>query len=283
MIGEYKRKKVKNMPVVSFWSTEESAKVSTTATTVAASLMLAIKENYKILVTQTHYSDMSLESSFFSQEKNTRVDTSDKGIDALDRLLRSGKLRPESIPNYAVPVLKGKLELLYGSFKNDMDSYARILETMPSIIDQTRQFYDIVLVDLNKGNRTGEMNKILQQSDLIVLGMNQDISSLKQVFKDMQTVRILQEKKVIPVLARYDRYSEYKERNIARKFNYKKRIYTIPYNTQFFDACNKGEAADFFISNARADISDRNGFFISEVNLLTDAIMDAVKDKIEIK
>ena len=106
---------------------------------------------------------------------------------------------------------------------------------------------------------------------------------LKKMFKDMQTLKILQEKKVIPVLGRYDRYSDYKERNIARKFNYKKRIYTIPYNTQYFDACNKGTASDFFISNVRADISDRNGFFIQEVADLSAAIMDAIKDKIELK
>lgn len=271
------------MPVVSFWSTENSSQVSTTATTVASALMLAIKENYKVLVTQTHYSDFTLESSFFNQEKNTRVDTSDTGIDALDRLLRSGKLRPESIPNYAIPAIKGKLEILYGTFKNDEDSYSRILETMPAMIEQAKQFYDIVLVDLNKGKTTEEVNKILQLSDLIILGMNQNMEILKKIFKDMQSVRILQEKKVIPVLGRYDRFSDYKEKNISRRFNYKKRIYTIPYNTQFFDSCNRGAAADFFISNSKADISDRNGFFISEVAELEKAIMDAIKDKIELR
>lgn len=271
------------MPVISFWSTQDTAQVSTTAAAVAVANMLSLKERHKILITQTHYSDLSLESSFFNQEKNTRVDTSDTGIDALDRLLRSGKLRPENIPNYAIPKIKGKLEVLYGTFKNDLDSYSRILETIPSIIDQAKQFYDIVLIDLNKGSNSEEINKILQQSDLIVLGMNQNMTILKKVFKDMQTIKILQEKKVIPVLGRYDKFSSYNERNIARKFNYKKRIYTIPYNTQFFDSCNKGTSSDFFISNIRTDITDRNGFFIQEISDLSSAIMDAIKDKIEIR
>ena len=60
----------------------------------------------------------------------------------------------------------------------------------------------------------------------------------------------------------------------------KKKIYTIPYNTQFFDACNQGNAARFFIENANADMgTDRNGFFISEVANLTDAIIEAIKPK----
>lgn len=268
------------MPIVSFWSTQDSAQLCSTATATAVAMMIAYKTKYKTLITQTHYSDMSLENSFFNPDKRMKLDTSDTGIDALDRLLRSNKLTPENIPNYATPVLKGKLELLYGTFKNDSDSYSRILETMPIIIDYANQFYDIVLVDLNKGYETSEINSILQKSDLIVFNMSQSKTMLKKLFKDMETLKILQEKPVIPVLGRYDRYSAFNEKNIKRSFNYKKQIYTIPYNTQFFDSCNQGNAARFFIENAGADMgTDRNGFFISEVSSLTDAILEAIRPK----
>lgn len=269
------------MPIVSFWSTQDSAQLCTTATATAVSLMISAKTNYKSLITQTHYSDMSLESSFFNSNKVTKLDTSDTGIDALDRLLRSNKLTPENIPNYTTPVMKGRLELLYGTFKNDLDSYSRIQETMPIIVDYASQFYDIVLIDLNKGYESTEVNQILQKSDLIVFNMSQNITLAKKAFKDMTDLKILQEKTVIPVLGRYDRYSKYNERNLARLFNYKKRIYTIPYNTQFFDSCNDGAATSFFASYANADMgTDRNGFFIAEVSNLTDAIIEAIKPKI---
>ena len=110
--------------------------------------------------------------------------------------------------------------------------------------------------------------------------MSQSKTMLKKLFKDMETLKILQEKPVIPVLGRYDRYSAFNEKNIKRSFNYKKQIYTIPYNTQFFDSCNQGNAARFFIENAGADMgTDRNGFFISEVSNLTDAILEAIRPK----
>lgn len=270
------------MPIVSFWSTENSAQTCATAVTAAVATMTAVKTKYKTMVTQTHFGDMSLESAFFNLDKKARLDTSDTGVDALDRLLRSNKLTPENIANYATPILKGRLELLYGTFKNDKDSYSRVLETMPIIIDYANQFYDIVFVDLNKGYETSEVNAILQKSDLIVFTMNQSMHVLKKVFKDMDTLKILQEKPIIPVLGRYDRFSKYNERNIARKFDYKKKkIYTIPYNTQYFDACNEGSALNFFTANINADVgTDRNGFFISEVSVLTDAIIDAIKNKI---
>ena len=104
---------------------------------------------------------------------------------------------------------------------------------------------------------------------------------LKKVFKSMDTLKILQEKTIIPVLGKYDRFSVYGTKNISRTFNYKKRIYTIPYNTQFFDACNEGKVLDFFIGNANANVAtDRNGFFLSEVSALVDAIIEAIKPKL---
>lgn len=191
------------MPIISFWSTEDSAQLCTTATAIAITAMLPTKCHYKSIVTQTHYNDMSLESAFFNMDKlgnKGSLDISDVGVDALDRLLRSNKLTPENISNYAKPIAKGRLELLYGTFKNDVDSYSRILETFPLILDYASQFYDIVLVDLNKGFESGEINQILQKSDLIVLSMSQNIQMLKKIFKSMDTLKILQEKTVIPVL-----------------------------------------------------------------------------------
>ena len=155
------------------------------------------------------------------------------------------------------------------------------METFPIILDYASQFYDIVLVDLNKGYTSPEVNQILQKSDLIVLSMSQSRQMLKKIFKDMDTLKILQEKTVIPVLGRYDRFSKYSTKNIAKFFNYKKKIYTIPYNTQFFDACNEGKALNFMAENANANVStDRNGFFLAEVAKLADAIIEAIKPKL---
>ncbi|MBQ9267766.1 MAG: hypothetical protein IJ217_05800 [Clostridia bacterium] len=272
------------MPIVSFWSTVESTQTATTSTIVAAACAMALKNNYKILLTQTHYQNMDLETSFFNMDKMSSkgsLDIADTGVDALDRLLRSNKLSPENIANYAKPIMKGKLELLYGSFKNDTDSYDRVLETIPMMVEQASRFYDLVLVDLSRGYNTAEINQILQQSDLIVLTMSQKMQSLKKIFKDVDTLKILQEKTVVAAIGKYDRFSKYTNKNIARNFNYKKPIYTIPYNTQFFDACNEGTALNFFIQNINADVAtDRNGYFIDESRKLADAIVSALDTKL---
>ncbi len=273
------------MPIVSFWSTAESTQTATTSTIVAVACAMArnSKNSYKMLLTQTHFKNMDLENSFFNLDKLSSrgsIDIADTGIDALDRLLRSNKLSPENIPNYAKPILQGRLELLFGSFKNDKDSYERVLETMPMMIDNASKFYDIVLVDLSRGYNCTEINQILKQSDIIVLTLSQKSTILKKVFKDMETLKILQEKTTIPVIGKYDRFSLYNSRNITRSYGYKKPIYTIPYNTQFFDACNEGTAFKFFVENMNADVSDRNGYFISEASKLSEAILTTLEPKL---
>ena len=273
------------MPIVSFWNPVENAQTSNTSSIVAVASMLLWKSKYKTLITQTHYSDLTMESAFFNMDKlgnKGSLDIADTGVDALDRLLRSNKLTPESISNYTKIIYRGEiLELLYGTFKNDLDSYSRILETFPLIIDYANQFYDIVLVDLNKGTSNQEINKILQKSDLIVLTMSQSMLVLKKSFAAMDTLKVLQEKPIIPVIGKYDRFSKFADRNIARAFNYKKKMYTIPYNTQFFDACNDGSLAKFMLENRKADPAlDRNGFFIGETEKLVDAILNSLESKL---
>ena len=272
------------MPIVSFWSTVESTQTATTSTIVATACAMAPKNDYKLLLTQTHYQNMDLETSFFNMDKmgqKGNLDIADTGVDAIDRLLRSNKLTPENIANYAKPILKGKLEVLYGSFKNDKDSYDRVLETMPMMIENSSKFYDIVFVDLSRGYNNAEITQILKQSDLIVLTMSQKMQVLKKVFNDLDTLKILQEKPIIPVIGKYDRFSKYTNKNIARNFGYKKPIYTIPYNTQFFDACNEGKALNFFIENINADVAtDRNGYFINETTKLSKAILSALDAKL---
>lgn len=273
------------MPIVSFWNPVENTQTSNTSSIVAVASMLLWKSKYRTLITQTHYSDFTLESAFFNMDKlgnKGSLDIADTGVDALDRLLRSNKLTPETISNYTKIIYRGEiLELLYGTFKNDLDSYSRILETFPLIIDYANQFYDIVLVDLNKGTSNQDINKILQKSDLIVLTMSQSMIVLKKAFAAMDNLKVLQEKPVIPVIGKYDRFSKFADKNISRAFNYKKKMYTIPYNTQFFDACNDGSLAKFMLENRKADPAlDRNGFFISETGKLVDAILSNLESKL---
>lgn len=279
------------MPIISFWNPTGKAQTGTTATMVAVANSLATRyPKHKMLLTQTHFLDFKMESSYVNMDKlaskGNLDDYSDTGVDALERLLRSNKISPESIQIYSK--LKGaSIEILYGSLKSDIDSFSRVLETVPFMLEYAVQQYDMVLVDLTKGTSVKEVNEILQKSDIIVVTMNQDKEVLKEMVKQFSTLKILQEKSIIPVFARYDRWLTYNARNILRNFNFKldkREVYTIPYNSQYFDACNDGRSLEFFIENMNADIAtDRNGYFINEVSKVSDRVISLLGNKLSEK
>lgn len=281
------------MPIISFWNPTGSAQTGTTATMVAVANSIATRNQYKykMLLTQTHFQSLKMESCYFNMDKmaskGNMDDITDTGIDALERLLRSNKISPESIQIYAKPKAKN-VEVLFGSFKNDKDSFNRVLETMPFLLrDYASQSYDLILVDLTKGTSVKEVGEILQCSDIIVVTMNQDKEVLRDMVKQFNTLKILQEKTIIPVFARYDRYLTYNAKNILRTYNFKfdkRNVYTIPYNSQYFDACNDGGTLEFFVSNFNADVAtERNGYFINEVANISDKIISLLGNKLSDK
>ena len=279
------------MPIISFWNPTSSAQTGTTVSMVAVANSIATRNSkYKMLLTQNHFMNMKLKSSYFNMDKmaskGSLDNITDTGIDALERLLRSNKISPESIKTYSEP--KGpSIEVLYGSFKGDTDSFGRVLETIPFMLEYAVQCYDMVFIDLTKGTSVKETNEILQKSDVIVVTLNQDKEVLKEMAKQFSTLKILQEKSVVPVFARYDRYLTYNAKNILRTYNFKfdkRDVYTIPYNSQFFDACNDGKSLEFFAENVNADVAtDRNGYFINEVAKVSDKIISVLGSKLNDK
>ncbi|MBR6253572.1 MAG: hypothetical protein IKR04_07050 [Clostridia bacterium] len=279
------------MPIISFWNPTGVGQTGTTATMVSVANSIAIRNpSYKILLTQTHFSSLKMESAYFNMDrmrsKGNLDDITDIGVDALERLLRSNKITPESIKTYAKT--KGDtIEVLYGSFKGDKDSFRRVLETIPFMLDYAAQCYDMVFVDLTSGLDVKEVDDILKKSDVIVVTLNQDKEILNKMEERFSTLKVLQEKPILPVFARYDQYLAYNSRNILRNYNFKfdkREVYTIPYNSLYFDALNDGRALDFFIEHYSADpATTREGWMISECAKISDKLLKLLGSKVSDK
>ena len=278
------------MPIVSFWNPTGEGQVGTTATMCAIANSVAIRNpNYKVLLAQTHFQNHKMESAYFNMDRMRNKgadDTADIGVDALERLLRSNKITPESVKIYS-KVIGNTIEVLYGSFKGDKDSFNRVLETVPFMLDYAAQCYDMVFVDLTKGTDVKEVNDILAKSDVIVVTLNQDKEILNKLQDQFNTLKILQEKPVLPVFCRYDSFLMYNDRNILRTYNFKfdkRDTYTIPYNSKFFDAMNNGKSLDFFVDHLDQDLSlSREGYLIAEADKAKDKLLKLLGSKISDK
>ena len=89
-----------------------------------------------------------------------------------------------------------------------------------------------------------------------------------------------QKNKVLPLIGRYDRYSKYNKKNIARYIGEKKDISAVSYNTLFFESANEGGMGDYFLKFRKSLISssDRNASFVEEVANAADRLVLKVQE-----
>jgi len=262
------------MAQVAFWGSVHG-QVATTANLVATATLIGLEQPLRTLAAHTHWARSTLESAFLKDAtvEGSLVDFSDTGIDALDRLARSGRLTPDVISDYTNPILKDRLDLLTGTTKPDEAMFSNLSDVVQGIFHTAKQFYDLTLLDLNSGKQNELTNRVLQSSDLIIVNLNQNLAVLERFFSKEDWPAVLNDKPFLIVLGQYDPHSKYTAQNIARRFRYKDPIYTVPYCTGFLDACNDRNVLDFFLRNRNVTKQQENYFFIQEVRRLTEAIL----------
>ena len=269
------------MAVVTFWSNgkEETAK---TLSIVAIATNMAIEHNYKILLLSTNYNDDTLESCFWEKQKpkKTLVDLTppgavvefDNGIEGLAKAIKANKATPELISNYTKIVFKDRLDVLLSIKSGSYDEYQRLRDIYPEILQAANQYYDLVFVDINKGLDNEFIRGILKESDLVITNLTQRTKIIDDYMAVKEKEKLFSKSNNMILIGRYDRFSKYTAKNIARYMNTKQEINVIPYSTLFFEACNEGKVADFFLRFRTIDESDRNAAFVKEVRKVTETI-----------
>lgn len=274
------------MSIVTFWNNgkEQTGK---TLSLAAISTQLAVEHNYRILVISTGYQDENLDNCFWENKKvkknlglfgpNANVGMQE-GISGLARMMKSNKLSPNQITNYTKIILKDRLEIL-PTFKGEKDEYDDIRRYYSDIINLANNYYDLVLVDLDKQVQDDIADLILENSNLIVVNLSQRLTSINSFMELREEKPILKSKKTLLLIGRYDKYSKYNIKNISRYLGEKNKVSTLPYNTLFFEACEEAKVPDLFLSLRKTiGEDDRNGFFIAEVKRTVDNIIYRLED-----
>jgi len=269
------------MAIVTFWSNgkEETAK---TLSIAAIATNMAIEHNYKILLLSTNYNDDTLERCFWEKQKPKKslmelappgaMVELDNGIEGLAKVIKSGKMSPELINNYTKIVFKDRLDILQSIRSSSYDEYERVREIYPDIIKAANQYYDLIFIDINKGLGNEFIRNILKESDLVITNITQRLRIIDEFMELREKEKIFLRKNNMLLIGRYDKFSKYSAKNIARYMGIKDEIEVIPYSTLFFEACNEGKVADFFLRFKTVDETDRNATFVKEVRKVTERI-----------
>ena len=212
------------MSIVTFWSNgkEQTGK---TLSIAAICTHLAIEHNYRILVVSTGYQDKNLDNCFWEEKAkvkknlglfgpNTSV-AMEEGVLGLIKMMKSNKLSPNQITNYTKIILKDRLEIL-PTFKGDKSEYDEIRGYYPDIINLANNYYDLVLVDLDKQVQDEIEEEILTNSNLIVANLSQRLTSINNFMELREEKTVLKSKKVLLLIGKYDKFSKYNVKNISR-------------------------------------------------------------------
>ena len=258
------------------------SKFGTTSSCIAFATEIAIQHNMKVLLVSTAFNDSLINESFWQEKKKKsfslfggstkgkEVETS--GIVGLDRMLRSNKLSPDIITDYAKIVLTNRLEILPG-IESDKEQYKQVKEKYAQIISLAGKYYDMVVVDLDKSVGKQAEIDILNTSDIVVALVSQRAKQIEKIQNMINEGEILKEQNTVMTIGKYN--AKNITRNLLRK---KDLINTIPYNTLFFDSTQEGTVIDLFLNFMRIKDRDTNYTFVEEIKRLNETI----KGKLEI-
>ena len=263
-------------------------KYGTTSSSIALATQIAIQHNIKVLLISTSLNDSVIKDSYWQEKKKTglaslfggnhRGEVETTGIIGLDRMIRSNKITPEIITDYAKIVLTNRLEILLG-VEGTKDQYGLVKDKYTQIINLASKYYDMVIVDLER--KVGEQTEIdiLTASDIVVALIPQRAKQIKKIQEMIKIGDILKEEKTVMAIGKYMEDTKYNAKNITRNLLKRKDIVnTIPYNNLFFESTQEGTVIDLFLNLTRIKEKDENYKFLEEIKKLN----ETVKMKLEI-
>jgi len=263
------------MSVITFLG---NGKVETAQTVSMAGIAtyLSVEHNYKILLINAKHNDTSLEECFWEQSKSIRKTDLETGISGLIKAIASNKTSPEIITNYTKTIFKDRLELLTDN-NIPKEDFEKQKAYMKSIIKIANKYYDLVLVDLEGSIDEPYIQEILEETNLIVVNLTQRIKLIKEFMQTKHTHSILSKNNIIYLMGKYDRFSKYNVKNVERTYKIKD-VYGIPYNTAFFEACNEGNLADFFIQNRKLKPTHIQAPIVNAVSEISERLIYRLKE-----
>ena len=272
------------MSIVTFWSSTKK-ETAQTLSMIAIAAHMAVENNTRILMVDMNFNDPTIKNAFFVDRDNStkraiRELTGGKldigsGIDGLSKLLASGKTSGDVITDYSRVIYKGRLEVILSYMSRNELDMQRVKSTFKELAKLANQQYDYVFIDLPKGLDDPFINEMLDLSDVIVLNLTQRQRDIDQYEKLKKENPIFKTNKILPLIGRYDRFSKYTKKNIARAIGEKREIPAVSYNTLFFENANEGQIGNYFLKFRKSLINsnDRNAVFVDEVANAADRLV----------
>ena len=267
------------MSIITFVS-EDIKETGQTISISAIATAMAIEHNYKILLFSTEFIDKTLEKCFWNSSNRltglfTKANVMDvsNGLEGLVRTFASNRASSDTIRSYTKPILRDRLDILQAPKTVDFKEYINISKYFSQIVEVANQSYDIVLVDMSKKIPRENKEKLLNVSDLVVINLNQNMTSINNFLKLKQSNDFYKKSNVLLMIGRYNPNSKYSNKNVARYLREKNIPMFVPYNILLSDECSEGRIVDYFLKVQRIEGYDnKDTFFIKQLRQTTSSL-----------
>lgn len=281
------------MSIITFWN-ESREQTGQTLAAVAVATRMAIERNIKVLLISTSLNDSTIKKCYWGQENNqtsglfglkNNTVTVENGIEGLFKLITSNKLTPSTITDYTKVVFKGRLEVITGptinqvNIQDENEKMKKIANSYIELIRTANQYYDMIIVDLDKRLDINVKDEILRISNVNVLVLSQKMETLNK-YNDFKRQKDEYSRiKCIPVIGKYIKQSKYNSKNITRYLQEKKELDIIPFNLLYMESAEEANVVDLFLKLKNIkDITDENYIFMQSTLNLTNNIFKRLQD-----
>ena len=260
---------------------------SQTTSLITSAVQMGIERNLKILIVDGSFKGEMMKNAFLQDESNNelikkinmgKVDIS-AGLEGLLAAVASNKISPETVKSYSTPILVGRVDIIYGLKTIDKKVFENSLMPMLEMVKIANMYYDLIFIDLQKGERTSPaINEILKASDLVIYTMEQKLEQINK-FMNLWGIdeALMNKNRVIPLLTREDSFSKYNCDNIARKIGMKPGMPSIVYNTLLMEAIQEGKLVNLLITLNDDNSTYRNNYLIKTLEDLNLLIIDRIQ------
>lgn len=280
------------MPVVTLY-TYGKDQTGNTVSAISLATFLGLTKNKKTLLLSTGFRDRTVSESFWPVEEKKKSifagnsnmpkqNIFQRGIDDLDRMVKSNRLSPDIITNYTRVALRDRLEII-DSYMGNPEQYEQMQTSYPKIIAAAGKYYDNVIVDIDKRLSGKTKMEIINVSDIVLAMSVQKMRNIKELKAMIDSEKVLKKENTLITLGRYDKNMKYNAKNLSRSVLKQRNIIdTIPYNFKVAEAVQEGKIIDIIFGIINLRNADENFFMVQELQRLVDDI-DARVLQLEMK
>lgn len=215
----------------------------------SSAVMLTQQHEEKTLLVYTDPSNRHEQGFIKKIEEIPKTYLSEEGITALHRLCIAGRLTPESIENYTIPLiqhrsLQGKLDLASGSSHTFRKHNVWTWQEIDVMIQNADEIYDKVIIHLSGDHEV--LGRLKQEKGQLIVVLRQDRVMLDNFFENIIPNYLEATIPFTVVMCNYDHRSKWNLANVKRKYKRNIPMLAIPHCTAFMDAWNEGDIISFF-------------------------------------